>query len=963
MPDNASLLAAVHARLDEMSSQPAPDPEPSYGELFLLATLRVRFVVGELVGEAERRGLADGVESELEQILHFSRRITARGQRSPAWEMDDDARRDCLEYFSRQSQGGPREFARRLSASLPPAEPDDVLQRTINDCVQTSPTPTLDQWNTTEELAALQRVAGWFRGLLLILPEAEAIRRKRKRAELLKPFVVLSRHFRGRKDELNVLRKYVEWLPPQSLLESASRRVRNFLDLNEKPPLVVQGIGGAGKTTLLAKFILDHMQENGESRLPFIFVDFDQPGISLREPLTLLLEAARQLALQFPDNAAAFDSLRAEWQRRLSSVAQSLRSLRGAGPRGSVETVYFSSHLDEQDSSISEFAAVWRRVAPPDTPLLLFLDSFEEAQSRQFPALLNSLFQLLQEWSADIPRLRVVLAGRSEVSQFPTEELKLGDLDMEAAIGFLRSHGVENEQLARHIAERFGRNPLTLQLAATVARREGVNAQAVLDEVRVRNLLYMRIDALRVQQELFRRNLTHLHDKTVERLAFPGLAVRRISPEIIQKVLAMPCLQRAVTPVEAQDLFEKIKQEVSLISPAENDKEVRYRTDLRRALLPLVLSEEPVRSREIHNLAVAFHENRPETADRAEEIYHRLIRGDPPEVVAPRLLPGVEHYLHGALSELSPMAYVFLANSFGWPVPPEIKDQVNLLDWETAEANDLRSAFLSGTLTALEHSASRWAKRDQRSERSPLYRLEALLFERLNNNTAAMQNAQAALAATHSNADETSYWCLLMTSGRLEQRRANWSVASRYYRRAVREGRRKKQWLLAARAAVEQMRMVGRTPGRPWHFPLMALRKVAEFLRDPVVVAGTEPAGSDLLLIATAVENENRVFPDIFESSSDWAHTLLTGDQFMDLANRVSSVVGDSSELNRIAHQVFGLSYRQIAQFDGVPSVKAFDLVHYAETVGKISELRAALIPRGQMGEAAAPEEAGPWYA
>ena len=54
---------------------------------------------------------------------------------------------------------------------------------------------------------------------------------------------------------------------------------------------------------MIAKFILDH--QNISQRFPFVYIDFDRPSIVAEEPLTILIEAARQLSTQ--DLATATD--------------------------------------------------------------------------------------------------------------------------------------------------------------------------------------------------------------------------------------------------------------------------------------------------------------------------------------------------------------------------------------------------------------------------------------------------------------------------------------------------------------------------------------------------------------------------------------------------------------------------------------------------------------------------------
>ena len=85
----------------------------------------------------------------------------------------------------------------------------------------------------------------------------------------------------------------------------------------------------------------------------------------------------------------------------------------------------------------------------------------------------NNLFDFLNEWNSYIPLLRVVIVGRARVTTFKTEELKLGNFDEMAAIGFLESQGIDNVDTAKFIYQKLGGNPLTLQLAVDIINKEG----------------------------------------------------------------------------------------------------------------------------------------------------------------------------------------------------------------------------------------------------------------------------------------------------------------------------------------------------------------------------------------------------------------------------------------------------------------------------------------------------------
>jgi len=114
-------------------------------------------------------------------------------------------------------------------------------------------------------------------------------------------------------------------------------------------------------------------------------------------------------------------------------------------------------------------------------PLLFVLDTFEEVQYRS-NVVIESLCRFLAMFQMHVPCLRCVLAGRApikEVSGVPTWEIELKDFDPMAAQGFLEAHGVTPSPLAKAIVAQVGGNPLSLNLALEVWRKEGADQQGI----------------------------------------------------------------------------------------------------------------------------------------------------------------------------------------------------------------------------------------------------------------------------------------------------------------------------------------------------------------------------------------------------------------------------------------------------------------------------------------------------
>jgi hypothetical protein len=109
---------------------------------------------------------------------------------------------------------------------------------------------------------------------------------------------------------------------------------------------------------------------------------------------------------------------------------------------------------------------------------------------------------------------------------------------------------------------------------------------------------------------LYQRLLHHITDPEVRKLAHPGLVLRRITPGIIRDVLAEPCGLEVEDAVAAQRLFERLRNQVSLVAPAEPGI-LRHRPDVRRMMLPLILEDKPEQARRIQERAVTFMSSGP----------------------------------------------------------------------------------------------------------------------------------------------------------------------------------------------------------------------------------------------------------------------------------------------------------------------------------------------------------------
>ena len=159
------------------------------------------------------------------------------------------------------------------------------------------------------------------------MPSLAEVRRYLERAELLEPLRILTGttggwdgfavedRFVGRREELRELRAFVDELASEGVLESVTRGigrvvrgVESVFDGRGVGVFVIEAGGGLGKSTLMAKFVLDHALKQSRP-FPFAYFDFDRATLQPLEPRQLLLEAIRQVVLQFPAAGPEADKL------------------------------------------------------------------------------------------------------------------------------------------------------------------------------------------------------------------------------------------------------------------------------------------------------------------------------------------------------------------------------------------------------------------------------------------------------------------------------------------------------------------------------------------------------------------------------------------------------------------------------------------------------------------------------
>lgn len=405
--------------------------------------------------------------------------------------------------------------------------------------------------------------------------------------------------FRGRKSELAQLGAFAATAAPRSMVKALFKPASSVA-------LAISGPGGAGKSALLARFLLEQAKAH---RLPFVYLDFTDARIAVDEPLTLLVEAMRQLGSEYPEVRASCERLRTAWLQQAALEISLNTELRAA--------------------AIRELADILRRVTLGKLPILFALDSFEELQSAG-DAAVDLCWQTLEALHAQLAALRVIVAGRIWIDRPGVQQLPLAAFDEESAIAFLQACRIDHTETAQQLFRDFGGSPLALQLAVAHANHK--------DEPQDSDI-----------QRLYRCMLGHIRDARVRTLAQLGFVLRRLTPELIHRALAEPSGVTVDSLEHAQRLFAQLQSDIHLFE-ADGDG-LRPREALRQLVLAGLRRDAGDRARRIDEAAVRFYADQAGDRERAEEIYHRLWLGQTAADIDARWHTGVTSHLINALLE------------------------------------------------------------------------------------------------------------------------------------------------------------------------------------------------------------------------------------------------------------------------------------------------------------------------
>lgn len=667
----AALSEADWALLDELRASARADAADAKAEAVpathALApdTATLRAAIADTYTAEELGGSAPAT------LLHYSDRVLiggrrrlrlqpqARAQVLAAAQANADTRALYHQLLGAATAQDQRDFA---AVGRDPARCADAWLRSLLEGRHGD----LDRAPSTELHGALQAATDLqFVRLDHAIPSVEDVRDRLEIAELLEPMRLLtgcsggwdgrpaSDRFVGRDKELTELRSYVDALQAQSWMESARRaitklqkRVEHSLLRRRNPGvLMLQGRGGMGKSTLLSKFVLDHVRSLTPP-VPLIYLDFDRAGLQSCSRRQLLLESVRQARLQFPRelvNKYELPALEAQ-------IGQAL--LRGDGG-------------DEREW--------WQRLrgalsagAGRDGTVLLVLDTMEAVQA--IPDALDRVIGFVDAFGTDFSQLRIVAAGRAEVPELVAASrqreqgrtLTLAPLPVKEARAMAERLGRDllgadwNSKWSAGIAgaadeDNARREPLSVRIAVELLRAQPEEGRETLaQEIAQRSAG----DIEGFVGALYRRRvLSHVRDPQAQKLAWPGLVLRRIDPTLVRELLAPLC---GLDLDNLDRTYEALAREVWIV--ARDGDGLRHLADLRSRTLPLMRRNDADLFERVNRAAIEYFGARRDEDLRAhaEWLYHRLLAGEASRAVERDWREDVASLLAGADEDFEP---------------------------------------------------------------------------------------------------------------------------------------------------------------------------------------------------------------------------------------------------------------------------------------------------------------------
>lgn len=547
---------------------------PSLGEVVTpVVDLRECEEVAAVSGLFDPGELAGASEAELGALAAFCSVVPVES--GVRWLMAVEARGRVLQRLVRE--GG---VMARLAGALPATDAaGEMLRRVLRggfDVAQLGP----------EEGKALETALEWLKDVPVEKPDVKAIQSARAKQEFFESYeVLLERGFVGREGELAQLRDFLLSAPKESWRWDGA---------------LLTGLGGTGKSTLLAKF---SQEARLAEEVTLALLDFDRPGVDAADTYWMEMEIVRQAGYQLSSHEAALKAARVQ-----------AREL-------------FEGNVDAESSSRHYryvLLDALRNALGAGRTFLLVLDTFEEVTQRD---LTYQVLEWLNELHEYLRPLKVIFSGRlfegtlATLKPHVSLSVELDVLPVEVAEAFLLSRGVEAGLVARVVAsEVLPLRFLELKLIARLLEGGDVGVVEMLErDAREHTGAMEQFFASLV----YRRVLNRIPDAEVRELAYPGLILRYLDADLIQKVLApvlgLPALLERRAAEEAARKLAGYEWLAYV-----QDGKIWHRKDLRRSMLQAMIAKEPERTRRIQDAAISYFLSLDPM--HAEVVYHRLMQ-------------------------------------------------------------------------------------------------------------------------------------------------------------------------------------------------------------------------------------------------------------------------------------------------------------------------------------------------
>jgi hypothetical protein len=478
------------------------------------------------------------------------------------------------------------------------------------------------------------------------------------------------------------------------------------------PMVFVEGVGGVGKSSLLGKFLTQLTTIPSRHAL-ISYLTFEDRALRVDDPASLMLEVIGQFKSQgAPDAQSAL----AYAQRRVDHYFDLIRGFSDWSSPTPDRRERLTDLLETTRamwSAVSESIAEAARLTSDGKFVAIIVIDTWELVSRRASEAMEGFWEMVRGVSAS-GWVRFVLAGRDSHGLITrlSKRLTLKALSNTDANRLLRKWGVPWGAVGK-LTKRYGTSPLTLRLISSIAK-----SGAVADQLLTGNAIDRRL----VQGFLYKRILDRIDDRDVRALAHPGMVVRRVEADLVQRVLAPICLERSIDTEEAEQLVARLTEERGLMGTDRAGRLV-FRPELRRSVLALLKEDRPELVARLHEAASEYYVGRGMGLDDlAEELYHRfMLGGSQFEAIEYRWNSEVGPLLLTDIDDMPKESVAWLSARLNLRINRRAFAQIDTAVWERDVAIKVRQA-----LSRLNTSEARrlLREREDRTSRSPLFALE-----------------------------------------------------------------------------------------------------------------------------------------------------------------------------------------------------------------------------------------------